>query len=69
MLHAMSLAEIDEQHVELLPTRTLMSLMTQGGTDGSPGQGSGQESGAPGGGLTDMLDAAKLLQGLGLTPK
>jgi hypothetical protein len=66
MLHAMSLAEIDEQHVELLPTRTLMSLMTQGSTDGSPGQGSGQESGAPGGGLTDLLNAAKLMESLGL---
>jgi hypothetical protein len=40
MLHAMSLAEIDEQHVELLPTRTLMSLMTQGSksTPGQPGE-------------------------------
>jgi hypothetical protein len=66
MLHAMSLAEIDEQHVELLPTRTLMSLMTQGGTDGSPGQGSGQESGAPGGGLTELLNVAKLMESVGL---
>ncbi len=40
MFHAMSLAEIDEQHVELLPTRTLMSLMTQGSksTPGQPGE-------------------------------
>ena len=40
MFHAMSLAEINEQHVELLPTRTLMSLMTQGSksTPGSPGE-------------------------------
>jgi hypothetical protein len=40
MFHAMSLAEIDEQHVELLPARTLMSLMTQGSksTPGQPGE-------------------------------
>jgi hypothetical protein len=62
MLHALSLAEIDEQHVELLPTRTLMSLMTQGSksTPGSPGESSSEESG-PFGFLTDF---GKLL-GLG----
>ena len=54
MFHAMSLAEIDEQHVELLPTRTLMSLMTQGSgsTPGSPGASSSEGPGDPVGGLT-----------------
>ena len=63
MLHAMSLAEIDEQHVELLPTRTLMSLMTQGSksTPGSPGEstteGPSEDSGLFAGftGLMDKL--------------
>jgi hypothetical protein len=66
MLHAMSLAEIDEQHVELLPTRTLMSLMTQGSgsrsTPGSPGEGVSEGPGDPVGGLTKMFDG--LLAGL-----
>ncbi len=56
MFHTMSLAEIDEQHVELLPTRTLMSLMTQGSksTPGSHGESSNGDSGLAG-----------LLKGLG----
>jgi hypothetical protein len=66
MLHALSLAEIDEQHVELLPTRTLMSLMmTQGSgsrsTPGSPGEGVSEGPGDPVGGLFDGF-----LAGLGL---
>jgi hypothetical protein len=62
MLHAMNLAEIDEQHVELLPTRTLMSLMTQGSgsrsTPGSPGESSSKGSGDPVQGFFEGLLAA-----------
>jgi hypothetical protein len=39
----LSIAEIDSQHVELLPARTVMSLFTLGGKGGGGG-------GIPGGG-------------------
>ncbi|MGH3836229.1 MAG: hypothetical protein ACRDSF_11070 [Pseudonocardiaceae bacterium] len=39
MSDATRLAELDEQHVELLPARTLLSLLSaiDLGTDGAPG--------------------------------
>lgn len=40
MPDALSLAELDGQHVELLPARTVLSLFVSDGTPGSPGDGS-----------------------------
>jgi hypothetical protein len=43
MSDAVSFAEIDEQHVELLPTRTVMStiFLAEGGSAGDGGDGVG----------------------------
>jgi hypothetical protein len=40
MPDALSHAELDGQHVELLPARTVLSLFVSDGTPGSPGDGS-----------------------------
>ncbi|HEY3690926.1 MAG TPA: hypothetical protein VGL46_11575 [Pseudonocardiaceae bacterium] len=40
MSDALSLAELDGQHVDPLPARTVLSLFVSGGTPGSPGDGS-----------------------------
>jgi hypothetical protein len=44
----LSFAEIDSQHVELLPARTVMSLFTLGGKGGVNGHGGAGGSGAGG---------------------
>lgn len=51
MSHAMDFAEIDDQHAELLPARTVLSLLhaSTTGPHGEPGQGQmskGQEAAA-----------------------
>jgi hypothetical protein len=38
MFDAMSLAQLTEQHVELLPARTVLSLWRAGILDGGPGE-------------------------------
>ena len=46
MFDAMSFAEIDGQHVELLPARTVLSLFaTHGATGGEGGNGGGAQGG------------------------
>ncbi len=65
MFHAMSSAEIDKQHVELLPTRILMSLMTQGSTPGQPGESSSEGSGDPFTGIMKMLNLTDITKSLG----
>jgi hypothetical protein len=64
MSHALTFAEIDGQHVELLPTRTVLSMFSLGGDDG----------GAVIGGATCQQSAATpvgLLQavGIGVSPQ
>ena len=44
----LNFAEIDSQHVELLPARTVMSLFTLGGKGGINGHGGAGGSGAGG---------------------
>jgi hypothetical protein len=39
MSNALSFTEIDGQHVELLPARTVLSLFTAGGCGGRGGNG------------------------------
>ena len=39
MTDALNFAEIDGQHVELLPARTVLSLFTVGGPEGGDGYG------------------------------
>ncbi|HEY6424947.1 MAG TPA: hypothetical protein VIY28_17250 [Pseudonocardiaceae bacterium] len=48
MSDALSLAEIDGQHVELLPARTVMSMFHTGGCGGRGGNGG--QGGTGGGG-------------------
>ncbi|HET9255234.1 MAG TPA: hypothetical protein VFO16_08535 [Pseudonocardiaceae bacterium] len=50
MSDALCFAEIAGQYVELLPARTLMSLVGAGGEAGTPGEGG---SGIPGNGYND----------------
>ena len=47
MSDALSFAEIDGQHVELLPARTVLSLFAMGG-DGGKGGGGGDAQGGLG---------------------
>jgi hypothetical protein len=47
MSDALSFVEIDAQHVELLPARTVMSLLRTGGENGGRG-GNGGHAGAGG---------------------
>ncbi len=48
MSDALSFAEIDGQHVELLPARTVLSLFTAGGGNGGEGGGGGNAQGGLG---------------------
>ena len=48
MSDALSFAEIDGQHVELLPARTLMSTFRTGGGDGGTGGNGGSAQGGLG---------------------
>jgi hypothetical protein len=41
MSDALSFAELDGQHGELLPARTVLSMFTQGAHDGNASHGSG----------------------------
>jgi hypothetical protein len=51
MTDTLSFAEIDGQHVELLPARTVLSLFSTGGCgDGGGGHGGGGHDGGDGGG-------------------
>ncbi len=58
----LSFAEIDSQHVELLPARTVMSLFTLSGVSGSGGDGG---SGA-GGTVSCLVSIGDLTAALGL---
>ena len=52
MSDAVSFAEIDGQHAELLPARTVMSVFSTGGSTGRGGNGGGGGKGGVGrGGL------------------
>ncbi|MGH3886672.1 MAG: hypothetical protein ACRDSZ_08885, partial [Pseudonocardiaceae bacterium] len=52
MSDALSFTEINEQHVELLPARTVLSLFSVGGCGGRGGDGgSGGDGGTGRGGL------------------
>ncbi|MGH3783894.1 MAG: hypothetical protein ACRDRO_25565 [Pseudonocardiaceae bacterium] len=48
MSDALSFVEIDGQHVELLPARTVMSMFHAGGGDGGQGGGGGNAQGGVG---------------------
>jgi hypothetical protein len=48
MSDALSFAEIDGQHVELLPARTVLSTFSAGGGPRGGGAGTGAGTGAPG---------------------
>ena len=48
MSDALSFAEIDGQHLELLPARTVMSTFTMGGGDGGTGGAGGSGQGGIG---------------------
>lgn len=45
MSDALSFAEIDGQHMELLPARTVMSTFTMGGGDGGTSSGGNGQGG------------------------
>jgi len=55
MFDALSFAEIDGQHVELLPARTVMSMFSLGKGGGDGGQGGNGGKGAGGVGV-NLLD-------------
>ena len=48
MSDALSFCEIDGQHVELLPARTVLSVFSMGGGDGGTGGGGGDAQGGLG---------------------
>jgi hypothetical protein len=57
MLEALSATDIDRQHLELLPARTVMSIfMTDKGTAGS----SGNDTNSSSGGASDNIFTAAL---------
>jgi hypothetical protein len=60
----LSFAEIDSQHVELLPARTVMSLFTLGGKGGVNGHGGAGGSGA-GGPVSCVVSIGNLSAGVG----
>jgi hypothetical protein len=61
----LSFTEIDSQHVELLPARTVMSLFTLGGKGGVNGHGGAGGSGA-GGPVSCVVSIGNLSAGVGL---
>jgi hypothetical protein len=61
----LSFAEIDSQHVELLPARTVMSLFTLGGKGGINGSG-GDGGDGKGGPVACPVSIGNLSLGLGL---
>jgi hypothetical protein len=61
----LNFAEIDSQHVELLPARTVMSLFTLGGKGGVNGHGGAGGSGA-GGPVSCVVSIGNLSAGVGL---
>lgn len=63
MSDALSFAEIDGQHVELLPARTVMSMFSTGGCEGGDG-GTGGAGGSAQGGL-----GINILSGIGILGK
>jgi hypothetical protein len=60
MSDALSFAEIDGQHVELLPARTVMSMFSTGGCEAGDG-GTGGAGGSAQGGL-----GINILSGIGI---
>jgi hypothetical protein len=56
MPDAVSFAEIDGQHVELLPARTVMSVFVRGGGGGANGGTGGAGGGGTGGLGVDVLN-------------
>ncbi len=61
----LSFVEIDSQHVELLPARTVMSLFTLGGKGGVHGHGGAGGDGA-GGPVACPVSIGNLSAGVGL---
>jgi hypothetical protein len=61
----LSFAEIDSQHVELLPSRTVMSLFTLGGKGGVNGSG-GDGGDGKGGPVACAVSIGDLTAALGL---
>jgi hypothetical protein len=61
----LNFAEIDSQHVELLPARTVMSLFTLGGHDGVNGSG-GDGGDGKGGPVACAVSIGDLTAALGL---
>ena len=57
----LSFAEIDSQHVELLPARTVMSLFTLSGVNGSGGDGGAGKGGT----VSCLISIGGLTAGLG----
>lgn len=71
MSGSLSSAEIEEQHLEMLPARTVMSIFTtdasssgSGGDTGSNNDGSSGDTTNPDGGLTNGLDLSNVAKGL-----
>ena len=63
----LNFAEIDSQHVELLPARTVMSLFTLGGGKGGGINGVGGSGGAGAGGpVSCVVSIGNLSAGVGL---
>jgi hypothetical protein len=60
MSDALSFVEIDGQHVELLPARTVMSVFHLGGSGGDGGNG-GKGGGGQGGLGVGILDGVGVL--------
>ena len=63
----LSFAEIDSQHVELLPARTVMSLFTLGGKGSGGINGVGGDGGSGAGGpVSCVVSIGNLSAGVGL---
>jgi hypothetical protein len=61
MSDALSFVEIDGQHVELLPARTVMSVFRLGGSGGGDGGKGGNGGGGQGGLGIGVLDGVGIL--------
>jgi hypothetical protein len=59
---ALSFAEIDSQHTELLPARTVMSMFTFGGVNGKGGNGGAGKGGT----VSCLISIGDLTAALGL---